>query len=210
MNSERRTERIAGILLIVSFILYLFHIITAFTHGVKLPTMYLYILYGFSMGSAGAVLYLVFRRHDTVLALLGAFWLMVHSLLVIIEASIIQAGLTFPENFSYIPERTSPAAISAIEVTMNRIGRSGYVSQGIGLLLIAVLAMRTRVVGPVIGWLGIVGSAGAFVGGLVTLAYLVTYASAGKVFPFIALFTFLFMLILGCNLYSRGLAQQEP
>ena len=210
MSSERRTERLAGMLLLLSFFLYLIHIVTAFTQGIELPTMFFYLLYGFSFSAAGVALYMVFREHDPVLSLFAGFWLVAHSLFAILEVDVIQAGLVFPEDFSFIPEETSPTAVSSIEVAMDKIGRSAYVFQGLGLLSVAVLAMRTGVVVPLVGWFGIAGGAMALLGGLVSLAGLVTYEAASRVFPFIALVTFLFILILGFKLYSRSLKPDRP
>ena len=204
MSTQRRTERLAGILLMLSFFLYLFHIVVVYTHGIALPAIFLALIYGFTFSAASVALYLVFRDAHLPLALLAGFWLVAQSLFGILEVCIIQAAFVFPDDFSFIPTVTSLTALSGLEVAMDKIGRSSTVFQGLGLLSVAVLAMRTKVIGSLVGWFGAIGASSSLIASLVSLANLATYETLSNFFPLIALVNFLFILILGIKLFSRG------
>ncbi len=205
MVSKRSTERLAGILLVSSFFLFLGHVVTDETLGHGRASVVFFLLYGFPVSLTGLALYMTFRKHDPTLAMFGGFGFASHGLFVVLTAAVLLAGLRFPQEFAIFGAEGGPVAgiASSLEMTMDKIGKSAFVFLGLGLLPVGVLILRT---GAVARWIGGLGSAAGglgFFGFLAGLAGILVGRAAEVVIPIAMLPSFAFMLILGLRLISR-------
>ena len=204
MLSKRGIERLAGTLLVVSFFLFLGHVVTLLTLGPGRITIVFVLLYGFPVSLAGLALYMTLRTHDPTLALFGAFGFASHGLFVVLTAALLLAGLRFPQEFATFGAETSSVvgAASALELSMDKIRTSAFVFLGLGLLPLGVLISWSGAVARWIGWLGFVAGVLGFFGMLARLAGISVGLPAGMT-RITALTAFAFMLILGLRLIAR-------
>ena len=72
MFSTRSIERLAGALLVASFVAFLGHVVTLSTLGAGRATILFVLTYGFLVSLSALVLHLTFRAHKQVLSLFGA------------------------------------------------------------------------------------------------------------------------------------------
>lgn len=210
MNSERNTARLAGILLVTSFILFLFHIVVDMTQGVEAPSIFSHCLYGLVVSAAGLALYLVFREHDPILPTFVGFWFAAAGLFLLLQGNMVFSGLVFSEDFSFIPTVTSPVPLSSLEIAANKIGRSGYICQGLGVLTLGVLLLRTGAIARWIGWLGCAAGVLALLFGLLGMAGLLDDTASAIGFLLLGPVHFVFILALGFRLISGNVSRPVP
>jgi hypothetical protein len=205
MRSQRATERLAGILLVLSVFLFLGHVVTDGALGTGRASVVLFLLYGFPVSFTGLVLYMTFRKHDPTLAMFSGFGFASHGLFVVLTAAVLLAGLRFPQEFAMFGAEGGPVAgiASSLELTMDKIGKSAFVFLGLGLLSVGVLILRTGALARRLGSLGSAAGVLGFFGWLVGLAGILVGRAAEVVIPIVMLPSFAFMLILGFRLISR-------
>ncbi|MFQ5932466.1 MAG: DUF4386 domain-containing protein [Nitrospiraceae bacterium] len=205
MLSKRSTERLAGLLLVSSFFLFLGHVVTDSTLGHGRASVVFFLLYGFPVSLTGLALYMTFRKHDPTLAMFGGFGFASHGLFVVLTAAVLLVGLRFPQEFATFGAESGPVAgiASSLELTMDKIGKSAFVFLGLGLLPVGVLILRTGAVARWIGWLGSAAGVLGFFGFLAGLAGILGDRASGVVIPITMITPFAFMLILGLRLVSR-------
>ena len=209
MNNEvQSTARLAGFLMVFSFVFFLIHIVVDMTHGVKLPSMFMHCLYSLIISAYGLALCLVFRKFDPILPAFVGLWFAAQGLFLLLQGCIVLSGLVFPENFSFIPTTTSSEPLSSLEVAMNKIGRTGYICQGLAVLTLAVLILRTEAVTRWVGWLGMVAGVLSLLFGLTGMAGLLNDTASAVSFLLLSPIYFSFVLILGCKLFSGNV--NEP
>lgn len=205
MLSKRSTERLAGILIVSSFLLFLGHVVADSALGHGRASMVFFLLYGFPVSFTGLALYMTFRKHDPTLAMFGGFGFAFHGLFVVLTSAVLLAGLRFPQEFAIFgAESGSVAGIaSSLELTMDKIGKSAFVYLGLGLLLVGVLILRTGAVARWIGWLGSAAGVLGFFGSLAGLTGILGGRDSEVAMAITVIPTFAFMLILGLRLISR-------
>lgn len=205
MLSKRTIERLAGMLLVSSFFLFVGHIVTDAALGTGRASVVLFLMYGFPVSLAGLALYTTFRKHDPVLAMFSGFGFVSHGLFVVLAANLLLVGLRLPQEFATFGADSSPLTgiASPLELTMDKIGKSAFVFLGLGLLSVGVLIQMTRAVGRSIGLLGSAAGILAFFGFLAVLAGILEGHAIEVVIPSAMLPSFAFMLILGVRLISR-------
>lgn len=108
--SERSTERLAGILLVSSFFLFLGHVVADSTLGHGRASIVFFLLYGFPVSLTGLALYMTFRKHDPILAMFGGFGFASHGLFVVLTAAVLLVGLRFPQEFALFGAESGPVA----------------------------------------------------------------------------------------------------
>ncbi len=211
MISKRSTERLAGILLVSSFFIFLGHLVTDSTLGHGRASVVFFLLYGFPVSLAGLALYITFRKHDLTLAMFGGFGFVSHGLFVVLTAAVLLVGLRFPQEFATFGAESGPVTgvASSLELTMDKIGKSAFVFLGLGLLPVGVLILRTGAVARWIGWLGSVAGVLGFFGSLAGLAGILGRPASEVAIAIPMIPTFAFMLILGLRLVSREV-RREP
>ena len=207
MLSDRDIERLAGALLVTSFMLFLGHVVTLLTMGAGLTTIVFVLVYGFPVSLSGLALYRTFRTHEPTLASFSAFGFAAHGLFIVLTAALLLAGLRFPQEFATFGAETSSVtgAASVLELSMDKIRTSAFVFLGLGLLPLGVLIARTGAVARWVGWLGVVAGVLGFFGMLALLSGLFAGRPAGMQAQITALTltAFGFILILGVRLLAR-------
>lgn len=203
--SKLSTERLAGILLVSSFFLFLGHVVADSTLGHGRASIVFFLLYGFPVSLTGLALYMTFRKHDPILAMFGGFGFASHGLFVVLTAAVLLVGLRFPQEFALFGAESGPVAgiASSLELTMDKIGKSAFVFLGLGLLPVGMLILRTGAVARWIGWLGSAAGVMGFFGSLAGLAGILGGRDSEVVIAIAMIPTFAFMLILGLRLVSR-------
>lgn len=207
MNNEGNTTRLAGLLLVGCFFLFVLHMAVDILHGVKFPSIFSHWVYGLVVSSSGVALYLALRKYDQVLPTFIGFWFVAQGLFAILQGNIVMAGLVFAQDFSYIPTVTSPDPLSSVEIISNKIGRTSFICQGLGELTLALLVLRTEVVARWIGWLGRVAGTVALLFGLFGMAGLMNDDVSTIAFLALGPLHFGFILALGFKLISGNIAQ---
>ena len=210
MLTKRSIERLAGILLVSSFFLFLVHVVTDSTLGTGRASVVLFLLYGFPMSFSGLALYMTFRKHDPTLAMFGGFGFASHGLFVVLTAAVLMVGLRFPQEFATFGAESGPVAgiASSLEMAMDKIGKSAFVYLSLGLLPLGVLILRTEAVARWIGWLGSAAGVLGFFGWLAGLIGILDDRAFEAVIPIVMITTFPFILILGIRLISREVREE--
>ncbi len=148
MLTNRAIERLAGGLLVASFVAFLGHVITLIVLGAGPVTIFLVLVYGLLIFLSAATLYLIFGPHDRSLALFGATGLAAHGVFIVIVCAMILAQFEFAQEFPATDgaEGQSVAAAGrALELAMDKIRTSAFVFMGLGLMpLGALIAWSTR------------------------------------------------------------------
>ena len=206
MLSERGSERLSGAFLVLSFVLFLAHLVTLFVLEADLATILLVFMYGFLVSLSGVSLYLTFRPHGQAFALFGAFGFTVHGLFVVLACAHLLAGFQLPQELAAAPrggtESMAGAAV-ALDLAMDRIRASGFMFLGLGMAALGVLIVRSGAVARSMGWFGIVGGAVGFFGFLAGISNLMLGTVASVVTITVILGVFAFILILGVRLLAR-------
>ena len=203
MFSKRGIERLAGALLVASFVAFLGHVVTLLTLGAGRTTILFVFIYGFLVILAAMTLYQTFRPHEQTLALFGAFGLTAHGLFIVLTCILLLAGSEFPEVFAmtFGAETDSVVgAASALEATMDKIRTSAFIFLGLGVVSLGVLITWSGAVARWVGWLGVVGGIPGFLGLLAGLFNVVVGGPASTLIEIALLIMFVFMLILGIRL----------
>lgn len=201
--SARRDDLATGVLLLVSFVLFMSHIVTGITLGAGRATIVVVTAYGFPVALAGLGLYLMLRPHDELLALVAGFGFAAHGLTVVIAGSMLLAGLEYPDLYATFGGVAQPGtgAASALELSMDRIRAASFVFLGLGLVAAGLGIVRTAILHRVIGWVGVLGGAAgfaAFGGDLFGV-----FTASGVIALLALTMWFGFMLALGTRLVMR-------
>ena len=206
MFSERRMERLAGVLLVASFIVFLGHLGTLFALGADLAIL-LVLMYGFLGSLSGAALYMTFRPHGQALALFGAFGFVAHGLFIVLAAALLLAGLQLPQELAAAPgggTESVAGAVAALELAMDKIRASAFLFLGVGMAALGVLIVWSGALARWMGWLGVVSGTVGFFVLLVGLSNVVLGRAASILTLLVVLTPFTFTLILGVTLFLRG------
>lgn len=206
MLAHRTVERLAGGLLVASFLTFLGHVVTLAVSGTGQLTFLLVLVYGFLIMLSAMTLYLVFGQHDRTLALFGAAGLAVHGMFIVIVCAIILARFTFIEEFAGNNGEAGEAvavAARALALAMDKIRSSAFIFMGLGLAALGILIAWSGAVARWMGWLGI-GS--GLLGFLSLMGGLFNFVAVDRD-SILVLLTFLssfgFLVILGVRLLLR-------
>ncbi len=199
MLTNRAIERLAGGLLVASFVAFLGHVITLVL-GTGPVTVSLVLVYGLLIFLSAATLYLIFGPHDRSLALFGATGLAAHGVFIVIVCAMILAQFEFAQEFPATDGQSVAAAGRALELAMDKIRTSAFVFMGLGLMPLGALIAWSGAVARWIGWLGVVGGILGFFGLLAALMDVVG-GGRGSILVWTTFLTaFGFLLILGVRL----------
>ncbi len=203
MLTNRAIERLAGGLLVASFVAFLGHVVTLIVLGAGPVTIFLVLVYGLLIFLSAATLYLIFGPHDRPLALFGATGLAAHGVFIVIVCAMILAQFEFAQEFPATDgaEGQSVAAAGrALQLAMDKIRTSAFVFMGLGLMPLGALIAWSGAVARWIGWLGVVGGILGFFGLLAALLDVVG-GGRGSILVWATFLTaFGFLLILGVRL----------
>lgn len=206
----RGHEKLAGVLLAGSIVLFLGHIGTLFGGWMK-ATILLVLLYGVLLFLATVPVYLVFRTRDHVLSLFSALAFAAHGICVILTCDLILADLVLAERFAAAPNTDADAAglvSTALEIAMDHIRTSTFFVLGLGVTPLGLLIARSGVVARPIGWLGVITGHLALVG---IGAHLFGFLPGGSLMMIsLVLAMFVFLLVLGVRLVVCGTSPGIP
>ena len=204
MISKGNVERLAGALLVTSFVAFLGHFVALKAH-LTLPLVVLFVLmYGVLIFLSAPTLYLTFRAHERTLALFGASGLAAHGLFVVLVCAMILARFKFAQEFTTTGGAETDAVVAAaraLGLAMDKIRTSAFLFLGLGLVPLGVLIAWSGAVARWVGWLGVVGASLGFLGVLAGLFDVLVGGPAS--IPIAVLMMFVFMLILGVRLVVR-------
>ena len=206
LQTEKNTERLAGILLLLCAGFDLSQSLTdAILDSLERVSVIFFFCYGLSASLFGVALSTAFRKHDPMLAPLAGFSFSAHGLFMILMAVFVLAGLRFPQEFAFIGAG-DPVASTAIEATMDGVGMSAYIFHGLGLFLLSALILGSGAAARWIGWITCVTGVAVFLFGGLALLGILSDSIMPVLFPFVMLMKLAFMLSLGISLVTRGLA----
>ena len=214
MNSEQSTLRVAGILLLLTFLAFILHqamyMVMDPAAGPGPISSITQDLYSYLICFAGLAWYMALRKRNAVLAMFGGFGLVSHGLFVFLQTAIIDAGMAFPEDFSWIGPDADPSAgaTGVLDKVAENIGRYGYTMFGLGVLSMSALILKTGVAARWIAWLGVV--AGIILLFSFTVGFdLVMARNSYITYPFVMLSPVFFILFIGLKLFAISRDQQE-
>ncbi len=203
MFSKRSIERLAGTLLMASFVTFLGHVVTLLTLGAGLTTIRFVLIYGFLVILSAMALHQAFRPHERTLALFSAFGFAVHGLFIVLTSILLLAGFEFPEEFAATFGAKTDSVVrvaSALEATMDKIRTSAFIFLGLGVAPLGALIAWS---GAVVRWLGWLGAVSGVLGFFGVLASLFDVVVGRLMFMSIIFSMFGFILILGVRLLVR-------
>ena len=204
MLTTRAGERLAGGLLVASFLAFLGHVVTLIILGAGPVTIFLVFVYGLLIVLSAGAIYLVFGPHDRALAILGAMGFAAHGMFIVIVCAMILAqfefALQFPEADG-AQNQSVEAAGRALELAMDKIRTSSFIFMGLGLLPLGALIARSGAVARWVGWLALVGGVLGFFGLLAALFDVVADGLSSILIWSTFLTAFGFLLILGVRLF---------
>ena len=214
MLSKRTIERLAGAFLVAGLVAFLAHGLTL-DQGVVPMTVLLVLVYGFMIILSALLVYLIFHSHERTLALLGAFGLAAHGLVVVLGCALLLVQLEFAQEFGATggaETGSAAAAARALALTMNMIRAFTFLFLGLGLVPLGVLIAWSGAVARWVGWLGVVAGVLGFLG---VLAGLFKVGEGGLMM--MGIFSmFGFILVLGVRLLvgemlevTAGLGRKE-
>ena len=206
MFSKRGIERLAGALLVASFVAFLGHVATLLILGAGRTTILFVLVYGVLVILSAMTLYQTFRPHEPTLALFGAFGLTAHGLFIVLTCILLLAGMDFPAEFAMTFGAKTDSVVGAAsvrEATMDKTRTSAFVFLGLGVVPLGVLIAWSGAVARWVGWLGVAGGIPGSLGLLAGL-FKVDLGRPTSILIEIALLAMLvFMLVLGIRLLVR-------